>query len=125
MAMAKKAKIWTALGVAMLAGAGAAEAGTLQSMPPIYNPQIILVDGEGGEGGGEGGGTSSTTTYALQSTDAKAYSYDATPQIDAYINLAFKSYEKAADDAAVLAKVVDAFLAAQLRPSKVKSTHGP
>ena len=111
MAMAKKAKIWTALGVAMLAGASTAEAGTLQSMPPINNPQIILVDGEGGEGGGEGGGTSSTTTYALQSTDAKAYSYDATPQIDAYINLAFKSYEKAADDAAVLAKVVDAFLA--------------
>ena len=111
MAMAKKAKIWTALGVAMLAGASTAEAGTLQSMPPINNPQIILVDGEGGEGGGEGGGTSSTTTYALQSTDAKAYSYDATPQIDAYINLAFKSYEKAAADAAVLAKVVDAFLA--------------
>ena len=109
MTMAKRVRLWTALGVAVFAGATSVEAGTLQSMPSVANPQIILVDGEGG---GEGGGTSAATIYALQSTDAKAYAYDATPQIDAYINLAFKSYEKAADDAAMLAKVVDAFLAA-------------
>ena len=110
--MTKRAKVWTALGVVVLAGATSAEAATLQPMPPINSPQIVLVDGEGGEGGGEGGGTSSATIYALQSTDANAFSYDAKPQVDAYITLAFKSYEKAADDAALLVKVVDAFLAA-------------
>ncbi len=110
--MAKRAKIWTALGVAVLTGAGMAEAGALKSFAPIDNPQMILVDGEGGEGGGEGGGTSSDMIYALESTDATAFAYDADPQVSAYIDLAYKSYEKAADDAATMEKVVDAFLAA-------------
>jgi putative iron-regulated protein len=107
--MAKKAKIWTALGVAVLAGAGAAEAGALQSFRPVNNAQIILVDGEGG---GEGGGAAGATTYALQSTDPKAYQYDAKPQIEAYVDLVHSSYQKSADDAALLEKAVSALLAA-------------
>jgi putative iron-regulated protein len=73
---------------------------------------IILADtsGEGGEGGGEGGG-SRVTTYALESTDADAFKYNAKPQIDAYIDLVVTSYKKAADDAKLLAQAVDAFLA--------------
>jgi putative iron-regulated protein len=73
---------------------------------------IILADtsGEGGEGGGEGVG-SSVTIYALESTDADAFKYNAKPQIDAYIDLVVTSYKKAADDAKLLAQAVDAFLA--------------
>jgi putative iron-regulated protein len=111
MAMAKRAKVWTALGVAVLAGATVAEAGALKPLAPPDNPQLILADGEGGEGGGEGGTADASTTYALQSTDASAYAYDATPQIAAYVALAHKSYEKAADDAVMMEKAVEAFLA--------------
>jgi putative iron-regulated protein len=73
---------------------------------------IILADtsGEGGEGGGEGV-DSSVTIYALESTDADAFKYNAKPQIDAYIDLVVTSYKKAADDAKLLAQAVDAFLA--------------
>lgn len=108
MAMAKRAKIWSALGVAVLAGAGAAEAGSLHSLHPITSAHVILVDGEGG---GEGSGSGSAPTYALQSTDPKAYQYDATIQIDAYVDLVYKSYQKSAGDAALLAKAVDVLLA--------------
>jgi putative iron-regulated protein len=108
MAMAKRAKIWTALGVAVLAGSGAADAGMLQTLRPINSAHIILADGEGG---GEGGGAVGSTTYALQSTDATAYQYDAKAQIDAYVDLVHQSYVKSAGDAALLEKAVDALLA--------------
>jgi putative iron-regulated protein len=107
--MAKKAKIWTALGVAVLAGTSGANAGVLQSLRPLNNAQIILVDGEGG---GEGSGTDGATTYALQSTDTKAYQYDAKPQIEAYVDLVYKTYQKSADDAALLQNAVESMLAA-------------
>jgi putative iron-regulated protein len=107
--MAKRAKVWTALGVAVIAGASAAEAGTMQSLLPIAHSHLILV---AGEGGGEGGGTDGAATYALQSTDAKAYQYDAAAQIVAYVDLVHKAYKKSAADAALLEAAVDAFLAA-------------
>jgi putative iron-regulated protein len=109
--MAKTAKLWTAIGVAVLAGTVAAESGVINPLRPIDDASFVLVDGEGGEGG-ESASTSSETIYALGTTDANAYTYDAKPQIDAYVALAYARYEKAADDAAILAKTVDAFLAA-------------
>jgi putative iron-regulated protein len=108
MAMGKRMKVWTALGVAVLAGAGSAGAGIVQSQHRISGTQIILADGEGG---GEGGGDQGSTTYALQSTDPKAYQYDATAQVEAYVDLVSKSYQTAAADAALLEKAVGVFLA--------------
>jgi putative iron-regulated protein len=107
--MAKTAKIWTALGVAVFASGTTVNAGALKILQPIQNSNLIMV---GGEGGGESGGSAGATTYALQSTDNTAYRYDATPQVDAYITLASESFKKSAEDAAVLAKAVDAMLAA-------------
>ena len=110
-------KLWTGLGVAAIAGSMAAQADVITLQTGANQSPIILAQeageeaGEGGEGGGEGGG-SSVTTYALASTDSNAFKYDAKPQIDAYIDLVLTSYTKAADDAKLLSKAVDAFLAA-------------
>ena len=102
-------KLWTGLGVAAIAGAMAAHADVVLSK--AQSP-IILADaaGEGGEAGGESGGTS-PATYALQSTSANAFKYDAKPQIDAYIDLVFTSYEKTIEDAKLMQQAMDAFLA--------------
>ncbi len=107
--MAKRAKVWTALGVAVLAGSGVTQAGALPPNTRLDNPLLVLVDGEGG---GEGGGASAPTTYALESTDAKIFDYDAAKQVAAYVDLASKSYAQAANDAASMEKMIDAFLAA-------------
>ena len=109
-----KLKIWSAAGAAVVATAGMSQAGMLQGHAVQHQSQVILVDtagGEGGEGGGEGGGVTGTTTYALSSTNENAFKYEATAQIDAYVNLAFTSYEKAADDAKLLQAAVDTLLA--------------
>ncbi|CAM9777405.1 unnamed protein product [Phaeothamnion confervicola] len=105
-------KLWTGLGVAAIAGSMAAHADVITLQSAASQSPIILAQeaGEGGEGGGEGGGAA-PTTYALESTDANAFKYDATPQIDAYIDLVASAYKKAADDAKTLASAVDAFLA--------------
>jgi putative iron-regulated protein len=110
--MAKFLKTWTALGLATLGAANVAQATVLSTHQSAATQYILTAGGEGGEGGGEGGGAGSTNTtiYSLNSTDADAFNYDATQQIDAYIDLAFKSYEKAADDAKLLQAAVDAFL---------------
>ena len=107
--MVKRAKIWTALGVAVLAGTGAANAGMLQSSHPIADANLVLV---AGEGGGEGSGAENATIYALQSTEPKAFQYDATAQIAAYVDLVSRSYQAAVADAALLEKAVDGLLAA-------------
>ena len=103
-------KLWTGLGVAAIAGSMAAQADVITVQNAANQSPIILAQ-EAGEGGGEGGGSTSTT-YALESTDPNAFKYDAKPQIDAYIDLVATSYRKAADDAKTLAQAVDAFLAA-------------
>jgi len=106
-------KLWTCLGVAAIASSMAAHADVITLKSDANQSPIILAQaaGEGGEGGGEGGG-GSVTTYALESTDADAFKYDAKPQIDAYIDLVSTSYKKAADDSKLLVQAVDAFLAA-------------
>jgi putative iron-regulated protein len=109
--MGKRAKVWTALGVAMLAGAGTSEAATLK-LPGLLDTPLVLVEGEGGEGG-EGGeaGSSAAATYALGSTDANAFSYDGRPVVEAYATHVLKSYEAAKADAQKLQAAVEAFLA--------------
>ena len=106
-------KLWTGLGVAAIAGSMAAQADVITLQKGASQSPIILAQeaGEGGEGGGEGGGAA-PTTYALESTDPNAFNYDAKPQIDAYIDLVATSYMKAADDARLLSRAVDTFLAA-------------
>lgn len=104
-------KLWTGLGVAAIAGTLTAQADVITPKSDANQSPIILAQeaGEGGEGGGEGGG-SGVTTYALESTDANAFKYDAKPQIDAYIDLVVSSYAKAAEEAGKLQQAVDAFL---------------
>jgi putative iron-regulated protein len=112
--VAKRLKTWSGLGLAALGTAAIANAGPITPQQATQSPSAYtLIDtggGEGGEGGGEGG-SSGDATYALGSTDENAYKFDAKPQIDAYIDLGFTSYEKAADDAKLLAQAVDAMLA--------------
>ena len=105
-------KLWTGLGVAAIAGTMTAQADVITLKSGANQSPIILAQeaGEGGDGGGEGGGVA-PTTYALESTDANAFKYDATPQIDAYIDLVASAYKKAADDSKTLVQAVDAFLA--------------
>lgn len=112
--MAKRARVWTALGVAMLAGSGTAEASALKVHAELASP-LVLIDSEGGEGGegtegGEGGGAA-PTTYAIGSTDAGAFAYDGKPVVAAYAALVLKSYEEAKAEAQKLQAAVDAFLA--------------
>jgi putative iron-regulated protein len=107
--MAKILKTWSGLGLAALGTVAMASAAPVGQQ---HTPQsfIVLADASG-EGGGEGGGNA-PTTYALGSTDASAFQYDAKPQIDAYIDLVLASYLKAASDARLLSGAVDALLAA-------------
>ncbi len=74
-------KLWTGLGVAAIAGSMAAQADVITLQKDANQSPIILAQeaGEGGEGGGEGGGAA-PTTYALESTDANAFKYDAAPR---------------------------------------------
>ena len=105
--MGRRTKVWTALGVAMLAGAAASEAAMLKPVQGTQLP-LVLVDGEGGEGG-EGGGDA-PTTYAIGSTDANAFAYDASEQVKAYANLVFESYAAAKSAADGLSAAINAFL---------------
>ncbi len=108
--MTKRLKTWSTLGFAALGTAAIANAGAISPMQQSQVPSgYILVDDAAGEGGGEGGG-SNVTTYALNSTDANAFKYDAKPQIDAYVDLVYASYEKSAGDAKLLKASIDAFL---------------
>jgi putative iron-regulated protein len=105
--MKRKTKLWTGLGVAVVAGALAGEpAARAESKLPI---QLAQAGGEGGEGGGEGGGDT-PTTYALDSTDPDAFNYQAGPQIEAYVDLVRQSYGKAASDGRALAAAIKAML---------------
>ena len=108
----RRLKTWTVLGLAALGTAGMAPAdgvtGTAVQAPA--NMILAEADGEGG-GGGEGGGMGSSATYALGSTDANAYNYDGKAQVEAYVELVRASYARAASDAKVLQKAVDALLA--------------
>jgi putative iron-regulated protein len=106
--MAKRTKIWTAVGVAVLAGATAVHAAPAKPLDAVTNPQIILVDGEGGEGG-EGAGAA-VTSYALSAADANAFNYDAKAQVQAYANHVHASYGDARAQAETMAKAITAFL---------------
>ncbi len=105
--MAKTTKIWTTLGVAILAGSAAANAGALKSLQPITNVDMVLVDGEGGEGGGD----EAPTNYAIASTDGVAFSFDGKSQVVAYANLAYETYAEAEVEAKKLAAAIDILLA--------------
>jgi putative iron-regulated protein len=105
--MGKRTRVWTALGVAMLAGAGSVEAGPAKTQSTIGSP-LVLAQSEGGEGGEGGGGA--PTTYAIGSTDANAFAYDASEQVKAYANLVFESYATAKSAADGLSAAINAFL---------------
>jgi putative iron-regulated protein len=107
--VAKLLKTWSSLGLAALGTAAIANAQPLSTHQNTIPAYMILADANG-EGGGESGG-SSETTYALGSTDANAFNYEATPQIDAYIDLVLTSYEQTASDAKQLGKAIDSLLA--------------
>ena len=104
-------KLWTGLGVAAIASTMAAHADVITVKDTAVQSPIILAEaaGEGGGAGGESGGAS-TTAYALGSTDANAFKYEAKPQIDAYIDLVFTSYKKTVEDAKLMQQAIDAFL---------------
>jgi putative iron-regulated protein len=112
--MGRHLKRWTALGLTALGTATMAQADIMQHPA---SAAMILADasgedntGEGGENGGEGGG-SFPATYALSSTDADAFNYDATLQIAAYVELVKSSYSHAAADGRMLRQAIDTLLA--------------
>ncbi|NJM30554.1 MAG: iron-regulated protein [Rhizobiales bacterium] len=103
-------KTWTALGVAVLAGAQTAQALTAK-LSNAASPLLVQAQAEGGEGGEGGEGSGETPTiYALSSTDANAFNYDAKPQIAAYADLVHRSYAESKADADKLAAAIDALL---------------
>lgn len=106
----RRLKTWTAMGLAALGTAGMAPADGA-AVTPLQPPASMILADADGEGGGEGGGAGPSTTYALGSTDATSFAYDAKAQVDAYVDLVRASYARAADDAKVLQKAVDALLA--------------
>ncbi len=105
--MAKTAKLWTTLGVAVLAGSVTSHATPLSSNTPINTVQIILVDGEGGEGSDD----AAPTTYAIASADSSAFAYDGKPQVSAYANLVHASYAEAKSEVAKLETAIASLLA--------------
>ncbi len=110
--MSKTLKTWTTLGVAAVAAAASAHATMpIQTHEPMSAAGYILVEGEGGEGseGGEGGG-SAVTIYALNSSNANAFDFDAKPQIEAYANHVHKTYRTAKEQAEALAAAIDSLL---------------
>lgn len=112
--MTRHLKTWTAMSLAALGTASLTFAETAPSSPATAATILAQVSGEGtidadGEGGGEGGG-GIPSTYALSSSDPQAYAYDASPQIEAYVDLVKASYARAAADAGKLKAAVDALL---------------
>lgn len=106
----RRLKTWTAMGLAALGTAGMAPADGA-AVTPLQPPASMILADADGEGGGEGGGAGPSTTYALGSTDATSFAYDAKAQVDAYVDLVRANYARAADDAKLLQKAVDALLA--------------
>jgi putative iron-regulated protein len=110
--MTKTLKTWSAIGIAVLAGTQAAAAHSVKVPATTLTSQMILVDGEGGEGGesatasDESGGT----TYALQSKDPNAFKYDGSAVVKAYAEHVFKSYVEAKSEAEKLQTAIGAFL---------------
>jgi putative iron-regulated protein len=105
--MAKTAKLWTSLGVAVFAGSMSSHAAPVHTPQTINNANLIFVDGEGGEGGGD----EAPTTYAIGSTDANAFAYDGKPQIAAYVKLVHDTYAEAKSEAVKLDAAITALLA--------------
>ncbi len=105
-----KTKLWLGVGSAVLLGSAFNTnpdnqiASAFFSASPAYAQEA-----EGGEGG-EGGGANLVTSYALNSTDPEAFKYDATPQIDAYIELVRDSYAKSAQGTGALKDAIDALI---------------
>jgi putative iron-regulated protein len=104
-----KTKLWLGIGSAVLASS------VLTTNPQNNSFTLTLgvapayaQDAEGGEGGEGGGGT--LETYAVSSTDANAFKYNAAPQIDAYIELVQDSYAKAAQGTGALKDAIDALI---------------
>lgn len=108
--MTKRMKVWTRAGVAVLGATVAANAaGT--NVVPMPKPQLPYALVEVAGEGGEGGASTASTVYALGSTDPNDFQYDATPQIEAYIDLVHASYQRSAEAAMVLDTAISALLA--------------
>jgi putative iron-regulated protein len=113
-----KTKLWLGVGSAVLAGATTIIPPTQNTVAPaIFGSSIAFAEEAGGEGGatvngsagGEGGG-SAPSSYMLSSTNPDAFKFDATAQIDAYIDLARTQYTAAGDAAQTLEHAVQAML---------------
>lgn len=131
--MERKTRIWLGLGTAvLLTGTAVYHSALALTQPPAVGPtppktsqpsvprirvaqeETVVEGGEGGEGeGGEGGGQVLGTIqeFRLQSTDPKAYRYDASAQIAGYVEHVYQSYVAAHAGAAALNEAVKALLA--------------
>ncbi|MGL4489640.1 MAG: imelysin family protein [Rhizobiaceae bacterium] len=105
-----KTKLWLGVGSAVLAGSLYATPENNQINPLGYFGATLSHAQEAGGEGGEGGGAL-VESYALSSSDPNAFTYDAKPQIEAYVELVQVSYAKAKDGTASLKVAVDALLA--------------
>jgi putative iron-regulated protein len=108
--MSKTFKTWTALGLGLIATAGLAQGAIQHPIGFSKAPTMLVLAAAAGEGAGEGGGIDTSTSYALQSTDSKAYQYDASKQIDAYIDLVASAYVATETGAKSLESAVTALL---------------
>ncbi len=106
-----KTKLWLGIGSFVLAGSAilpnTIDLANAEDKPAAAAPAAKA--DEGGEQGGESGG-GALASYALASTDANAFQYDAKPQIDAYADLVYSSYQTSAKAAQGLDQAVEELL---------------
>jgi putative iron-regulated protein len=105
-------RTWVRIGSYLLAGGAATLlAGAASGEEAARLAPGALQLGEAGEGGegGEGGGAPSQ--YAIDSTDPKAFDYDATATLAGYADLVHASYARATGEAEKLEAAVAALLA--------------
>ena len=104
-----KTKLWLGVGSVVLLGSALNTNPDNQTASAFFGAAPAYAqEAEGGEGGEGGGGT--LASYALTSTDPEAFKYDATPQIDAYIDLVRDSYAKSAAGTGALKDAVDVLI---------------
>jgi putative iron-regulated protein len=105
-----KTKLWLGLGSVVLAGS---LLNTPQNTPPLvsrlFGTQTAFAN-DGGEAG-ESGSEKTSQTYAISSTKADAFNYDAGPTISAYLDLVRSQYANAQTQAELLKVAVETMLA--------------
>ncbi len=104
--MHAKTKLWVGIGAFLVASTAGDQ--VLTNPASLLTSPFPMALAAGGEGGGEGGGR--PATYKLGSTDANAFNFKASAQVNGYIAHVFHSYTSAHQAAQRLQGSIGRFL---------------